>query len=343
MVLSQLLYAIWNSGALCIATAALIYSVAAALVRPLSPEISVLEIVAIRSAISLGFSFAVARTQGIAPLFGQPKNMRFLALRGLVGAAAMDCFYMAIQRLHLGEAISLMFINPALTALLAWPLLGEPLNAIGIAGCAASLIGMVLVVQPPALFGSAEGWSGARAVGVGFGLASALLAAGAYLAIRVIGGSEPPLTIAVWFHSAALVHSALLLPFGWPAPAVWPTPKDWACLFGIACSSFTANILLNRGFSIESAALASGVNYSQVVYSSLIGWLVFGERPKPLGVAGAALIAAGIMGVAVATKANKKKAGETDGRGQEVELTPEQEEQEKFLESGGASKQTDSR
>ena len=122
---------VWNSGTMCIIIAAAVYSVTAALVRPLSADIPVFEIVAFRSAASLGFSWAAhaaaAGPHGTshtpAPLFGARASMPFLAARGLVGAAAMDCFYAAIRMLALAEAISLLFTNPAITALLAWALL----------------------------------------------------------------------------------------------------------------------------------------------------------------------------------------------------------------------------
>jgi hypothetical protein len=82
--------AVWSSGVACIAVASATYSVAAALVRPLSPGIDVFQIVATRSALSLGFSAAAYRGSGqTGPFFGSPRNIPLLAMRGLVGAAAM--------------------------------------------------------------------------------------------------------------------------------------------------------------------------------------------------------------------------------------------------------------
>jgi drug/metabolite transporter (DMT)-like permease len=186
--------AVWASGTACIATAALAYSVAAALVRPLNPDIPVFQIVAVRSALSLAFSVAAGRSPRAGPdapprhpLFGRRANMPFLALRGFVGALAMDCFYSGIIRLPLADAVSLLFVNPAITAVLAWAVLGERLGPGGVAGCALSLAGMVAVVQPPFLFGGGDAWSRRRAVGTAFAASSAVLAAGAYLAIRLIG------------------------------------------------------------------------------------------------------------------------------------------------------------
>lgn len=188
LALNRLRATIWDSGNACIATAAFLYSWAAALVRPVNPAMPVFQIVSVRSGISLGFSAAAAHAQGTTdPLLGQKHNWPFLALRGLVGAAAMDCFYHGITRLPLADAVSLLFVNPAITAVLAALLLGEPFGRFTAVGCLLSLLGMLLVVHPPFLFGGHMRWSHERAVGTAFAAASALLAAGAYLSIRMIG------------------------------------------------------------------------------------------------------------------------------------------------------------
>jgi hypothetical protein len=81
---------IWDNGAACIGIASVFYAAAAGLVRPLNPSIPVLEIVAVRSALSLVFSrIAFLAQEPSASFFGQRKNMGFLAMRGLVGASAM--------------------------------------------------------------------------------------------------------------------------------------------------------------------------------------------------------------------------------------------------------------
>lgn len=57
-----------------------------------------------------------------------------------------------------------MYSNPVLVALLAWALRGEMLRARGCAGIAVTLLGVVVVAQPPFLFGGHE-WSPARLAG----------------------------------------------------------------------------------------------------------------------------------------------------------------------------------
>jgi drug/metabolite transporter (DMT)-like permease len=327
---SNLINYIWNSGSACIAIASLTYSIAASLVRPLSPGIGVFEIVSVRSALSLLFSHvAYSLSKQTSPLFGERTHMPFLAMRGLIGALAMDCYYATIQRLPLADAVSLLFLNPVLTAVLAWLILKEHLTWKALGGSLVSLAGMLFVVRPPFLFSSGAGvggvggvggggeisdvagsinsteWSPRRLWGVTFGFASAFFAAGAYLTIRVIGKKASAISIAVWFHTAALTHASILLLFGWPVPAVWPNGVDWVCLVAIAVSSFSANILLNRGFQIETAAVGSAVNTSQVIYSHIIGIVVLHEAFSWIGALGAGMITVGVCIVALESKNSK--------------------------------------
>jgi drug/metabolite transporter (DMT)-like permease len=180
---------------------------------------------------------------------------------------------------------------------------------------------MLFVVRPPMLFGNdaiadeqeegvdANAFHVQRLTGSIFGVLSAFLAAGAYLSIRLIGKKESSLTIAVWFHSTAFIHSVVLLLLGWPQQPVWPSTRDCACFVGIAVSSFIANILLSRGFQLENAALASAVNYLQVICSHILGIAVFHEKLEPISLAGAGLILFGVVTVAVDSKKHEQHHG----------------------------------
>lgn len=289
---------LWRNGLLCVAVAAGLFSISASLVRPINPITPVFEIVAVRSGLSLLFSFIIASSKGmVARMFGHVENLPLLIFRGIVGAAAMDCFYISVQRLLLAEAISLLFINPAITAVLAWVFLKERLQWLGVVGCVVSLLGMLFVVRPPFLFSPEQSgeWTRRRMIGIIAGVASAVLAGFAYLTIRAIGDKEHSLSVAVWFHTAALVHSVLLMMFGVMGMPVLPSGFEWWCFIGIACCSFLANLLISRGLQLESAALGSAVNYLQVILASLIGLVFFGEPLTMLTILGTILIALGVV------------------------------------------------
>ena len=264
----------WNNGPASIACAALAFSVSTALVRPISREISVFELVFVRSLLSILLSVAIAASQqqpqqqrDHLALFGSPENRTLLMTRGLSGGLAMTVYYLSIQRLLLAEAMSLLFLNPAIVALLGYAVLGERLNRRQVGGIFTSLAGMLFVVRPAVH----EPWSVDfdRASGVAFGVMSAFLASTAYVSIRKIGKKEDALTIAAYFHSISLATS--IVGMGLFAPPVVPGLVDTAYMVSIASCSFLAQLLISRGFQLTSVAVGSAVNYAQVVFGAVFG------------------------------------------------------------------------
>jgi drug/metabolite transporter (DMT)-like permease len=65
-----------------------------------------------------------------------------------VGGSSL--LYLLIQRGAAASVASLMYLVPPTTALMAWVLFGEPINALTIAGIALTAFGVALVVRPAA-------------------------------------------------------------------------------------------------------------------------------------------------------------------------------------------------
>ncbi|KXZ53815.1 hypothetical protein GPECTOR_6g733 [Gonium pectorale] len=347
--IQALLQATWDSGIACISFAALVFSFSAFFVKLMGHGVPVFQIVSFRSTTSFCVCAAYARATHITPLFGRRKHLKFLLSRGLFGAAAMTTYYFAIKLLPLADAVTLFFLNPAVTAVAAWLIMREPLGLRGVAGVVVSLCGLVLLTRPPFLFGSgdssattaavsaaggsagsgalhgdgslgvsaaggaaehAAAWDGARLLGTMFGLLSALLSAGAFISIRYVGKGEPALVLSVYFHVCAAASSAVPLAAGLPDRAVWPTGRQWGLLVGVAATSFWGQILVGRGFQLLHAARASAINLSQVVYSYILGLLFLHEGLTLYGGAGSVLIAAG----AILSNLRPKKEAESGGR-----------------------------
>ena len=88
-------------------------------------------------------------------------------------------------------------LKPCVVAFVGWALLGEPLGLLGAAGLAVSLAGVLVLVQPPSMFGGGchAGWGRARLTGTAAALSSSAFAAGVAFSIRRIGKSEAALTV----------------------------------------------------------------------------------------------------------------------------------------------------
>src|SRR4051794_32451131 len=111
-----------SRGVMYMALSALGFSVMAMLVKLVSVRIPTGEVVLVRAVLTLVISYVMVRRAHLSP-WGN--NRGKLCVRGLLGFAALACYYLALARLPLADATTLHFTQPLVTSLLAWWLLGE--------------------------------------------------------------------------------------------------------------------------------------------------------------------------------------------------------------------------
>jgi drug/metabolite transporter (DMT)-like permease len=256
------------------------------------------EIVLVRGVISLTLSYWLVRRARVA-LWG--KRPWILVLRGLLGFGALSCFYFALTRLPIAETTVLHYTNPIWTALFAALLLGERLTPRVALPILASFGGVALVARPAFLFGQSA--AQLDLVGVGAALLGAVFSAGAYVAVREASRTEHPLVIVFYFP---LVTVPASLPFA--ANFVWPDRWEWLVLLGVGVSTQIAQVYLTRGLSLEPAARATTMGYTQIIFVSLWGIIFFGEYLDALSALGCLLIVAGTLVVAIAGPAGARGA-----------------------------------
>jgi drug/metabolite transporter (DMT)-like permease len=257
------------------------FSVMSLLVKVAGETLPSQQIVLARAVVTLVLSWAMVRRAG-APLWGRAKGR--LALRGLVGAVALSCFYFSLVHLPIAEATTIQYMNPVFTAVLAGLVLGERMGRREAACVVLSLAGVVLVTHPAALFG---GPARLDPLYVAVALAGALCSAGAYTTIRTLR-DEHPLTIV--FYLPLLTVPVTIPPMLLGSGARWPTPAEWLVLLGVGVATQVAQLYMTRGLQMERAGRATAVGYLQIVFAAVWGALFFGEYPDAWSVAGAVLI-----------------------------------------------------
>ncbi|KAK9821373.1 hypothetical protein WJX74_005509 [Apatococcus lobatus] len=287
---------IWSSGVTCGCLSSGIMATNALLVKLVSDEVPVFQIVAARSVLTCSITFVTARVAGISPLYGQRQHYAWLMARGLCGTTAMTIYYGALHLLPLADAITLSKVAPVLTALLAAVVVGEALSPAGFLCSCAGLVGVAFTAHPPFLFGGGVEWSQQRLLGICLDLASALASAGAYICIRHIQTSEPALTVALWFHTSSLLVSIVPLAVGIPAFPVLPRPLSCLILLAVGITSFIGQLFLGRSYQLGSAGRISAIDYTQVVYGHVAGVTLLHEKETWYGLTGTALIACGAVG-----------------------------------------------
>jgi drug/metabolite transporter (DMT)-like permease len=221
-------------------------------------------------------------------------NRRALVLRALLGVTSMACYFTAISRLRLGDAVLITYTNPLFVALYSPWALGEAPRKGLWSALLVGLLGVGLVADP-------------RFAGDGWGLvaawATAALAAGAYVQVRIATRTDDGMTIVLWFSAIATALAAPSLWFGLPEPRVW------AALAGVGALGLAAQLLMTAAYAATEAAAVSLYTYATPVFAYLLGAAALGEPLTWRGMAGTALVA--VAGVLAARP--PPQAPETDG------------------------------
>jgi len=270
--------------------AAFWFSVMALLVKTCRQrfELPVMQIVLARGLVTLSLS-AIGLWRAKLRPFGDRTGL--LLLRGLFGSGGLMCYYAAVSYLPLAEATVIHQISPVLTAIVAAIWIGERLQARVLIGMVCAFGGVVMIARPAALLGEANGSGEVAWQYVLIGVAGALFASLAYVAVRRLGRTEPPLLVVFYFP---IVTVPLSLPFAvrdW----VWPDAWGWACLLGVGVVTQIAQLALTKGLAREAAGKAISVGYLQVAFGVLFGAVFFDAIPGAWSWAGMAMIVISLL------------------------------------------------
>ena len=218
-------------------------------------------------------------------------NNRLLVLRGVFGSGGFICFYAAVHHLSLAEAAVIHHLSPILTALVAAAWLGERVEGRVIAGMALALTGVVLIAQPDMLFGVAGAGEELPWRYVIIGLLGALFASFAYVAVRKLGASEPPILVVFYFPAISVPVSLPFAVTDW----VWPDPIGWMLLLGVGAATQVAQLALTKGLAREAAGRATAVGYLQIAFAVTFDVVLFDHVPGPWKWAGMALVVGSVV------------------------------------------------
>jgi drug/metabolite transporter (DMT)-like permease len=211
-----------------------------------------------------------------------------MSLRGLTLVAVTLLGQLALKTLPLAETTALVFVAPLLVALLAAPLLGEKVRLRTWLATIAGFVGVLLIARPGgSLFGP----------GVAYALGAALSYAAYQILTRKLAASEHPMRLL--FYTALLGTLAMLpvLPAYWDG--IWPTPMQSLLIVSLGLYGGIGHFMLIRAFHTTSASLLAPLLYTQLVWATLLGWLVFDHLPDLLTVVGMMVIGASGLSLAI--------------------------------------------
>jgi drug/metabolite transporter (DMT)-like permease len=201
-------------------------------------------------------------------------------VRGLMLVSTTIFNFFAFRYLQLDEALAILFSTPFLVAILAGPILGEWVGwrrwtAIGV-----GFVGVLVVIRPG--LGGMQ-WAALLSV------AAAILYAGYSIATRMVMRHDSAETTLFCANLVGAVIMLGVLPFVWTAP---PSLLDLVLLLGVGAFGSLGHFLLILAHHRAPASVLSPFIYTQLVWATALGYLIFAHVPSGWTLAGAAIVVA---------------------------------------------------
>ncbi len=265
-------------GAILMIAASAFFAAMAGCVRACQGRIPFFEVAFFRSAIALPPVLFALKARGVAIRTTRPLLM---LSRGIVGFTSMALYFYGLTHLELADAVMLGGTAPIFVAVLAPFALGERMRWSVAVTIAIGLVGLYLLLSPSL---AVYNLGGIAAAGSGF------CASIAYIAIRKLSATDDPDVIVLGFTSIAtvLAGTAMIPTF------VLPRGVEWVFLVGSGITAAAGQSLMTRAYAREEAAVAGALSYATVLFSWILGVVVFDEAIELHALLGGAiLIAAG--------------------------------------------------
>ena len=264
------------TGIFCAITSFATFALHDAAIKWVVTDYSPWQVLFIRSVVILSICLIIGRRRVVLQTARSPvRNALFARAIGLL--AAWLCFYSAAKSLQLAELMTIYFASPLLVAVLAVPLLRETVTRLRWISILIGFGGVLIACRPGDL---------SHAGAIGLALLAAVLWAGSMILIRQIATREPTLVQMLTSSSGFVLMTGLAMPFEW----VTPDLLDLGLMIGIGLLGAIAQYLLIEGIRRAPASVVSPLEFTALVWSFVLGYLIWADVPGLNVFAGAVLI-----------------------------------------------------
>lgn len=255
-----------------------LFSVSDALAKLLGQDLPAPMIAWMRYLVFLGLALVpLMRRGGLSQVRSRRPGLQVLRGAGVAGSAIL--FILALQFLPLAEATAINFVSPFFVTALSVLVLGERVGWRRWSALGVGLLGMLVILRP-----GTEVFGPEALLPVG----SSAAWAAAVVVTRRMAGVDGTATTILWTAATGFVLMTLLLPLGF----AWPTPAQAGIGLLIGLFSTAAQWLVVVSYRLAPASALAPFSYVQLLFSAVLGLLLFATLPDRWTLAGAAVIMA---------------------------------------------------
>lgn len=196
----------------------------------------------------------------------RPAQPLLHAIRGTILVTSTGCFFVAISRMAIADALSLLFVAPLAVTALSPVLLGEHVGGRRWTAVGVGFLGALIIMRPGlGVFQEASLW--ALAAGLGYALF--------IIVTRKLSGQSPPLVTLTTTAIFGVIATTAIVPFDW----VPPSSAQWSLLVGMGVIVFVSDLLFIKAFDHASAASLAPILYFEIVASTFVSYVFFNDFP----------------------------------------------------------------
>ncbi len=271
-------------GMLLVAASGMIFSVLNALMRLLAQDMPAMQSQFLRYFMGLVVLAPWLWRDGLAAY--KPQSVRGQFARGACHSAGLALWFIALPRIPLADMTAIGFTTPLFVMIGAYLFLGEVMRWERWLAAAVGMCGVLIVVGPQL---SASGGVYHLIM-----LASAPMFAASFLITKALTRHERAGVILMW---QAITVSLISLPL---ALWAWQWPSAWQWLGFLLCGVLgsAGHYALTKAFSLADISATQGLRFLDLVWSALMGWLIFADVPTGTTLIGGAVICTATIWIA---------------------------------------------
>lgn len=200
-------------------------------------------------------------------------------LRTAMGLFSMCFVFTTILLLPLAESTTILFTLPLWATILGALVLREEVGWHRWGAVAAGFAGVLVITKPG---GGMAGW------GIVTGLTGAFLSAAVAILLRQIGKTEQPATTVFWFSALSVPPTAI----GFALYAQPHSAMIWGWLILVGVLGGVAQLFMTSSLKFGPVSVVVPMDYTGLIWATLLGWLLFGALPTMATWLGAPIIIA---------------------------------------------------
>ena len=205
------------------------------------------------------------------------QNLKLQLARSLLLLATTACFFMGLNYVQLVDASAIMIMGPIFVTALSMPILKEHVGPRRWASIFIGCIGALIIIRPG---------NGLLQPAALFPMAAAILFAFYQISTRFLNHSDSVLTTLFYSASIGAVLSSIAIPFYWQPMST----HEWGLLIMLGVVAGSGHFTLIKAYGASPVATVAPFTYSNLLWATGYGFVVFGELPDQWTVIGAAVI-----------------------------------------------------